>query len=206
MYTFLQLKDGYGHADARQDPYVHVVQLINLGALRSTPQHRTHHQRVRRLHTSIYTMLTVRSLLVPVVLPLALTLQVTPRAASSPHMSTQQQLGTEGFWDAMYLEQAGAVTPDNFSPNTFSWYCGFAELEPFWAELVPDKSSHIVVPGVGNDDTIARMYDAGWNRVTAFDFSAPAVERASLVFGSRSIELLQADARELPFADGTFGA
>lgn len=88
----------------------------------------------------------------------------------------------------------------------YSWYCDWKDLAPFWGEIVPDRSAQVLVPGCGNDMTIAEMYDAGWQQVTAFDFSADAVVRARKLYGERKVALLCADAQDLPLHDNTFDA
>jgi ubiquinone/menaquinone biosynthesis C-methylase UbiE len=46
----------------------------------------------------------------------------------------------------------------------------------------------------------------GWQSLTAFDYSADAVVRARAIFGERNLELLCADARDLPFANESYDA
>ena len=62
------------------------------------------------------------------------------------------------------------------------------------------------MPGVGNDATVAALYDAGWTRLTAFDYSAGAIERLRPLIGERAIALHVADARALPFETASFDA
>ena len=81
----------------------------------------------------------------------------------------------------------------------YSWYCDWKDLAPFWGEIVPDRSAQVLVPGCGNDMTIAEMYDAGWRQVTAFDFSADAVVRARKLYGERKVALLCADAQAVSY-------
>ena len=64
----------------------------------------------------------------------------------------------------------------------------------------------MLVPGVGNDPAILGLWDAGWQSVTAFDYSEDAVKRARAIFGDRDIKLLCADSRELPFQTDEFDA
>jgi len=88
----------------------------------------------------------------------------------------------------------------------YSWYCGWDELAPFWQELVPDRNAQVLVPGIGNDGAIVGLFDAGWRSVTAFDYSEDAVTRARALLGDRDIELLSADATNMPFANDAFDA
>lgn len=104
--------------------------------------------------------------------------------------------GTKQYWDDMYRGTG------ELPSSEYSWYCDWDRLEPFWSELVPDSASHVLLPGIGNDPILCDMYDDGWRSITAFDYSADAVKRAHELVGSRPIELLCADARELPLGSG----
>ena len=88
-------------------------------------------------------------------------------------------------------------------------YCGWAELAPFWAELVPDRAARVLVPGVGSDPAAPAMFDAGWRHLTCFDYSAGGVSRARSLFAAEprpGVVLLCADARALPLPDAAFDA
>ena len=67
-------------------------------------------------------------------------------------------------------------------------------------------AARLLVPGVGNDATVAALYDAGWTRLAAFDYSAGAIERLRPLIGERAIALHVADARALPFDAASFDA
>lgn len=120
--------------------------------------------------------------------------------------STTCKFGTKEYWDGMYEGDGMAVTEDGLSAAVYSWYCGWRELEPFWREIVPDESARVLVPGVGNDATVVGLYDGGYECLTAFDYSAAAVTRATELFGARAIELACADATDLPYAERSFDA
>lgn|ERR1719203_54984 len=103
--------------------------------------------------------------------------------------------GMKTYWDEMYKGNGDRPA------EKYSWYCGWEEIKPFWLDLVPDTSSHILVAGVGNDIVPVQMFDDGWRTMTAFDYSDAAVDRAKKLFCERNVNLLQADARKLPFKD-----
>eukprot|EP00966_Prymnesium_polylepis_P183396 4250370-Prymnesium_polylepis.1 len=104
--------------------------------------------------------------------------------------------GQQSFWEAQYE-----------SEPEFSWYCGWEELEPFWRALVPDTKARTLIPGIGNDAAMVGLWDAGWRRLTAFDYAPAGVRRAAELFGDeRPVDLRVADARALPYADGAFDA
>jgi len=112
------------------------------------------------------------------------------------------KFGIKQYWDDMYKG-----TGDRPS-QSYSWYCGWEELGPFWKELVPDTNSHVLIAGIGNDPTPIRLYDVGWKKMTAFDYSQAGVERAKSLFGPDrgDVTIINADARNLPIEDGTVNA
>ena len=134
-----------------------------------------------------------------------LQLRCPPRACESVS-DAGCKYGTKAYWDGMYSGRGEACTKDGLSAEQYSWYCGWTELEPFWTELVPDLTARVLVPGVGNDDTVAGLFDAGWSRVSCFDYSPDAISRAAELYGDRAIELRCADARALPYSDASFDA
>ena len=134
-----------------------------------------------------------------------LQLRCPPRACESVG-DAGCKYGTKAYWDGMYSGRGEACTIDGLPAEQYSWYCGWMELQPFWTELVPDFSARVLVPGVGNDDTVAALFDAGWSRVSCFDYSPEAISRAAELYGDRAIELRCADARALPYRDASFDA
>mmetsp|Transcript_38902 Transcript_38902/g.52739 ORF Transcript_38902/g.52739 Transcript_38902/m.52739 type:complete len:230 (+) Transcript_38902:30-719(+) len=113
---------------------------------------------------------------------------------------TDSNFGNLEYWDKNYRD-----TEDGLA---FSWYSGWGDLGPFVEELIPDCRSRVLIPGMGNDATVADMYDAGYKSLTAFDYAPEGVQCAKRLLGpDRSgVSLLVADARDLPFASGSFDA
>jgi len=118
---------------------------------------------------------------------------------------SDSNFGRREYWNDIYTKQ-----------EDFSWYSGWQELEPFVRELVPEESSHVLIPGMGNDGAIVDMYDAGYHNLTAFDYAEAGVECARKLLGDERIRaekvdtpgvtLLVADARDLPFGNNLFDA
>lgn len=76
--------------------------------------------------------------------------------------------GRQDYWNQFYHEEK---TP-------FSLYCNLDDLEPFLHEFVPDRSAAILLPGVGNDDTLVQMYyEANYINLTAMDYAPAAIAR-----------------------------
>lgn len=131
--------------------------------------------------------------------------------------SSQQQLaepdesssfGRKEFWDEAYRTGDLNEAKDE---GTFSWYCGsWEDLEPFFAELVPDRDANILIPGVGNDAAIRGMFDAGYEHLSAYVYAPEGVECARKMFGDNRLEKIDlrvADARDLvEYNDSSFDA
>lgn len=116
--------------------------------------------------------------------------------------------GRQKFWDEAY--RTGDLN-ESKDDGTFSWYCdSWEDLQPFFAELVPDRKANILIPGVGNDAAIRGMFDAGYECLSAFDYAPEGVECARKMFGDdrmKKIDLRVADARELiEYSDNSFDA
>ena len=124
--------------------------------------------------------------------------------------NARSQFGTKSYWDAMY-EGMG-----DFDADEYSWYYGFEVVKPYLLDYTvneddddnkQDKSTiSILIPGCGNDPMLLDLYNAGYHRLTAFDYSEGAIERQKslleyLPIGSNyldSVELSVEDARSLP--------
>ena len=140
-------------------------------------------------------------------------------AAASKSSSIHQDedgncvFGKKEYWDQMYGGGRGGETASGkraivkaadrkqLPSDAYSWYCGWDELEPFWRMIVPDRTSRILIAGIGNDPTPVGMFDAGWTTMLAYDYSQGGVDRARELFGAdrgNSVELITADARNLP--------
>jgi len=108
----------------------------------------------------------------------------------------RSQFGTRQYWDEMYDGMG------DFPSDEYTWYYGWEMIKPHFVERVPDKSSRVLVPGVGNDPTLLDLYGAGYKDITAFDYSASAVERQGELLeydppAARDVVLRVRDAREL---------
>jgi len=126
--------------------------------------------------------------------------------------NARSQFGTKSYWDAMY-EGMG-----DFDADEYSWYYGFEVVKPYLLDYTAndgavvsnkkqDKSTiSILIPGCGNDPMLIDLYNAGYHRLTAFDYSEGAIERQKslleyLPSGSNyvdTVELSVEDARALP--------
>jgi len=128
----------------------------------------------------------------------------------------ESNFGRMAYWDESYRREEKPQPQPNNDPNesgdddndndnddnVFSWYCGWnEELGPFFEELVPNKDSMVLVPGIGNDVAIRDMFDVGgYHKIVAFDYAPQGVEAAKAMFGN---ERLRTIAREIEAAATT---
>ena len=126
--------------------------------------------------------------------------------AATEFVEPDNSYGRLGFWDLEY-EQSNNGTKE----DTFSWYCNWGELEPFFSEVVAvGNDPKILIPGIGNDACIRDMFDSGYRHITAFDYAPEGVECARRMLGPERLTLIDdlrvADCRDLPYEDGSFDA
>lgn len=111
--------------------------------------------------------------------------------------------GQKSHWDAMY--DGNNKREINEPADSYSWYCGWDELAPFWNMMVPQPNkARILIAGIGNDPCPVQMYDAGYNHdMIAYDYSQAGVDRAAQLFGNtrNNVRLFTADARDLHFLE-----
>ena len=140
--------------------------------------------------------------------------------------NARSQFGTKLYWDAMYDGMG------DFDANEYSWYYGFEVIKPYLLDYATtcavgststdanmsdgqqqqqqqkvDKSTiSILIPGCGNDPLLLDLYNAGYQSLTAFDYSEGAIERQRALLeylpagsnADNNIELRVEDARSLP--------
>lgn len=126
--------------------------------------------------------------------------------ADIPSEPEDSNFGRQDYWNQLYENQ-----------SNFSWYAGWEDLQPFVDELLEDKDSRVLLPGVGNDATLVDMYDDGYQHLTAMDYAPEGIKRCRDMLGNsrirnkdngHGVDLVVADARDLRevFDDGTFDA
>lgn len=140
--------------------------------------------------------------------------KATPRRYSQsrehddPLQEPDNQYGRMAFWDESYRRVLN-LSDESADSAVFSWYCGWEDLQPFFSELIPNKNSRILVPGVGNDGSICGMFDHGYRHLSVFDYAPEGVECAKRIMGHRiqSIDDMRvADCRNMPYESSSFDA
>eukprot|EP00550_Attheya_septentrionalis_P007584 CAMPEP_0198296610 /NCGR_PEP_ID=MMETSP1449-20131203/33252_1 /TAXON_ID=420275 /ORGANISM="Attheya septentrionalis, Strain CCMP2084" /LENGTH=300 /DNA_ID=CAMNT_0043997275 /DNA_START=37 /DNA_END=936 /DNA_ORIENTATION=+ len=126
-----------------------------------------------------------------------------------PNEEESPRFGRQAYWNEFYSNDStntpatdsgsSSSSSSNNDGGGFSWYAGWSDLEPFFAELV-SMDSRVLIPGIGNDASMVDMYDSGYTNMVAFDYAEQGVECAKRLFGpNRNVDLAVADARSLPY-------
>mmetsp|Transcript_32757 Transcript_32757/g.73944 ORF Transcript_32757/g.73944 Transcript_32757/m.73944 type:complete len:252 (+) Transcript_32757:77-832(+) len=118
-------------------------------------------------------------------------------AAPADKATPRSYYGSQDYWQDMY-EGRG-----DHDAVEYSWYYGWDVVKAQWESAVHDKSSRVLIPGVGNDPMVLDLVAGGWTRLTAFDYSSAAIERQRdlLSFEPRALECVSLhvlDATALP--------
>jgi len=107
--------------------------------------------------------------------------------------------GSVEYWNSRYAE----VSKD----DRFEWFKSYHDLSHLIDRHV-SKNAKICMLGCGNSSLSKDMYDSGFHKITNVDFSHVLIERMSSQHAETCPEMswIQADVRQLPFADASFDA
>lgn len=78
--------------------------------------------------------------------------------------------GTKEYWDDVYAGRG------DFPSEEYSWYYGFDVMKRHIQPYLK-KQHNILVPGIGNDSILLDLLSAGYQKITAQDYSQHAIER-----------------------------
>ena len=108
----------------------------------------------------------------------------------------RSMFGTKEYWDDVYAGRG------DFPADCYSWYYGWDVLSKHVKQFIPDKTSQILAPGVGNDSILVDLVQAGYKIIVGQDYSEHAVERQEellyQVEGTAKVTMLQGDVTNLP--------
>jgi len=108
---------------------------------------------------------------------------------------SNEDYGSKQYWDERYTTE-----------SDFDWFKSYAEIAPLIRELVPDKSSRILMLGCGNSKLSEEMWDDGYKNIINVDYSSVLIERMrqrhELI--RPEMEWHEADVRDLPWETGSF--
>ncbi|KAF5335992.1 hypothetical protein D9611_006341 [Ephemerocybe angulata] len=108
-----------------------------------------------------------------------------------------EEYGTKDYWNQRYSQE---------SDGDFDWFKTYSDLAPILHELIPDKSSRILMLGCGNSKLSEDMWDDGYHNIVNTDYSDILIQqmRERHSEARSSMEWHEMDVRDLKFDDASF--
>mmetsp|Transcript_11999 Transcript_11999/g.19271 ORF Transcript_11999/g.19271 Transcript_11999/m.19271 type:complete len:254 (+) Transcript_11999:65-826(+) len=108
----------------------------------------------------------------------------------------KSSFGTKEYWDELYLGRG------DFPADEYQWYFGFEQYGKYVTQHFSKKAS-LLIPGIGNDPILLDLLQKGYTKLTATDYSEPAMDRQQdlLSYGNYDLEnvvVTVMDARKMP--------
>ncbi|KXN90687.1 Methyltransferase-like protein 13 [Leucoagaricus sp. SymC.cos] len=113
-----------------------------------------------------------------------------------------EDYGTKKYW----------CVPEDISWDDddadFDWFKSYKDLAELLHELIPQKSSRILMLGCGNSKLSKDMWDDGFKNIVNTDYSSVLIERMKQRHEQvrPEMEWYEMDIRDLKFADESFDA
>lgn len=83
-----------------------------------------------------------------------------------------EQFSQKSYWEARY----SSTDPNE---QDFDWFKTYTDLQPLFDQLIPDRSSRILMLGCGNSTLSPSMCSAGYTRIVNIDYSTACINRMS---------------------------
>ncbi|KAF9480549.1 S-adenosyl-L-methionine-dependent methyltransferase [Pholiota conissans] len=112
--------------------------------------------------------------------------------------SKNEEYGTKQYWNQRYSEESNG--------ESFDWFKTYADLAELLHELIPNKSSKILMLGCGNSKLSEDMWEDGYQDIVNTDYSGVLVEQMKEKHSETRPELKwhEMDVRDLKFEAETF--
>ncbi|KAI0738534.1 S-adenosyl-L-methionine-dependent methyltransferase [Daedaleopsis nitida] len=109
-----------------------------------------------------------------------------------------EEYGTKKYWDQRYTQES--------EDSSFDWFKSYSDVAEIMREIVPDKSSRILMLGCGNSTLSQDMYDDGYKNIVNTDYSAILIEkmRHKHEQSTPEMEWYEMDIRDLKFDGNSF--
>ncbi|KAF8745471.1 hypothetical protein AX14_008897 [Amanita brunnescens Koide BX004] len=107
--------------------------------------------------------------------------------------------GSKDYWNQRYAEESA-------TDAHFDWFKSYADLASYLHDLVPLRSSRILVLGCGNSTLSEEMWDDGYQNVVNIDYSSVVIEqmRQRQASSRPGMQWHEMDVRDLKFEEGAF--
>ncbi|KAF9508164.1 hypothetical protein BS47DRAFT_1303165 [Hydnum rufescens UP504] len=104
--------------------------------------------------------------------------------------------GTSEYWDARYKSEG---------PNaSFDWFKTYAQIRDILLDVIPSRSSKILILGCGNSSLSEDMYLDGFEDITNVDYSSVVISAMMKRHHDKKMKWLEMDVRDLQFEDHSF--
>ncbi|KAH6916050.1 S-adenosyl-L-methionine-dependent methyltransferase [Coprinopsis sp. MPI-PUGE-AT-0042] len=112
--------------------------------------------------------------------------------------SKNEEYGTKAYWNQRYAQEE--------EEGNFDWFRTYKDLADIIHELVPNKSSRVLMLGCGNSTLGEDMYDDGYKSIVNTDYSDILIDQTKKRHGKArpEMEWHEMDVRDLKFEDESF--
>uniref|UniRef100_A0A0W0FXJ9 Methyltransferase domain-containing protein n=1 Tax=Moniliophthora roreri TaxID=221103 RepID=A0A0W0FXJ9_MONRR len=109
-----------------------------------------------------------------------------------------EQYSTKEYWNNRYSQEA--------ENGSFDWFKSYAEIADIIRDLIPDRTSRILMLGCGNSKFSEEMYDDGYKKIINVDYSSVVIEQMRDRHGEKrpEMEWHEMDVRDLHFEGDSF--
>ncbi|KAF9006021.1 S-adenosyl-L-methionine-dependent methyltransferase [Cyathus striatus] len=109
-----------------------------------------------------------------------------------------EEYGTKEYWNIRYAQDT--IDAD------FDWFKTYSDIANIIHELIPNKSSRIIMLGCGNSKLSEDMWDDGYKYIVNTDYSNILIQkmRERHNVGRPEMEWHEMDVRSLQFDDNSF--
>ncbi|KAF9269069.1 S-adenosyl-L-methionine-dependent methyltransferase [Marasmius fiardii PR-910] len=111
---------------------------------------------------------------------------------------SNEQYGTKEYWNQRYAQES--------ENGSFDWFKSYGEISDIMRDLIPDRSSKILILGCGNSKLSEEMYEDNFKNIVNVDYSAVVIEQMQRRHNQERPEMQwhEMDVRELRFPDDSF--
>ncbi|KAH9849951.1 S-adenosyl-L-methionine-dependent methyltransferase [Lenzites betulinus] len=109
-----------------------------------------------------------------------------------------EEYGTKQYWDDRYSQES--------EDSSFDWFKSYSDIADIIRELIPEKSSRILMLGCGNSTLSQDMYDDEYKNIVNTDYSGILIEKMRHKHAQTrpEMEWHEMDIRDLKFDDDSF--